>query len=95
MKKETFAEFLARGGKVTKVPSQEHITKSETVRSTVQGGPAVIMSLGEADLFYGEKKTRKTKPKAKATIDLNALPPELRKKYVDDVIAANEDEDDD
>jgi hypothetical protein len=94
MKKETLAEYLARGGKITKCPPYDPRPKQDSVRSTVPAGPANIMTLDEADLFFGEKKARKVKAKSKPTIDLAALPPELRKKYVDDVIdKANNEED--
>ena len=91
MKTETLAEFLARGGKITKVASPELAAKSESIRSTNAGGPAVFLSLGEADLFYGEKKAKKAK-KSKAPLDLSALPEELRKKYVDGVMNGNDQE---
>lgn len=89
MKTESIAEFLARGGKITKVPAHEPVAKkSESVKSIAAGGPASLMTLDQADLFYGEHKKRKVKPKAVPTLDVDALPPELRKKYVDDVIDA-------
>ena len=92
MKTETFEEFLARGGKVTKVPAQEQVKLPESIRSTTGGGPAVLMTLDEAGLFYGEHKKRQTKKKAGPTIDLTALPPELRKKYVDDIVNEHKEE---
>lgn len=93
MKTETLAEFLARGGKITKVAPPEPTTKSESIKSTSNGGPAVIMTMDQADLYYGEHKQRKSKAKPKPTIDLSALPPELRKKFVDDVINGAKEED--
>jgi hypothetical protein len=95
MKTETIAEFLARGGKITKVAEDPPAVKAESIKSTSSGGPAVIMSMGEADLYYGEHKPRKAKAKAKSTMDLSALPPELRKKYVDDIINVNKEADED
>jgi hypothetical protein len=89
MKNDSLADYIARGGKITRIPTPEQNFKSESVKSTVQSGPAVLMTLDQADLFYGERKVRKVKPKLKPTIDLSALPPALRKKYVDDVIDAN------
>jgi hypothetical protein len=90
-KTETIAEFLARGGKITKVASAEPTVKPESIRSTTAGGPAVFLSLGEADLFYGEHKAKKAK-KSKAPLDLSALPEELRKKYVDGVMNGSDQE---
>ena len=92
-KTETIAEFLARGGKITKVPPQAHLAK-EQVKST-NPGPAVIITMGEADLFYGEQKAgrKAVKKKAKATIDLSALPEELRRKFVDGIIDVETEDD--
>jgi hypothetical protein len=93
-KTETVAEFLARGGEITKLPAKEPQVKPEAVKSTKNGGPAVIMSMGEADLYYGEAKKKKEKKKKKETIDINALPEELRKKYIDTVMNEQIEEDD-
>jgi hypothetical protein len=87
MKIETVAEFLARGGVITKVSTTYVPSKVESVKSTSTGGPATIITMEEADLYHGEYKPKKAKKKVvPATIDLSALPPELRKKYVDEVI---------
>lgn len=90
-KTETIAEFLARGGTITRVASPEPTHKSESIKSTTAGGPAVFLSLSEADLFYGEHKAKKPK-KSKAPMDLSALPEELRKKYVDGVMNGNQED---
>lgn len=93
-KKETVAEFLARGGQITKVAPAAPTQKSETIRSTNTGGPANIVTMDHADLYHGEAKKSKAKKKAIApTIDITALPEELRKKYIDGVISAKEAED--
>jgi hypothetical protein len=86
MKKETVEEFLARGGQITRLATETSFKIPESIKPTPAGGPAVLMTLEEADLFYGEHKQRKAKKKAKPTIDVDSLPPEIRKKYVDDVI---------
>jgi hypothetical protein len=86
MIKESLEEFLARGGQITRVPAPVPFKIQESIKPTPASGPAILMTLEEADLFYGEHKQRKAKKKAKATIDLDALPPEIRKKFVDDVI---------
>lgn len=93
-KTETIAEFLARGGKITRVASPEPTTKPESIKSTTAGGPAVFLTLGEAELFYGERKLKKVKKTKTAAIDLSALPEELRKKYVDGVMNGEDQEDD-
>ena len=90
-KRETVEEFLARGGVITRIPPQEQTVKTENIKSSSAGGPAVFLSLSEADLFYGEHKQKKPK-KAKAAIDLSALPEELRKKYVDGVVNGDREE---
>lgn len=86
VKTETVEEFLARGGQITRVATTTPFKMPESIKPTPAGGPAVLMTLEEADLFYGEHKQRKAKKKAKPTIDVDSLPPEIRKKYVDDVI---------
>ncbi len=92
-KTETVAEFLARGGSIKLIPANPPTVKNDSIKSTTSGGGAVtIMSMDEADLYYGEFKARKPK-KATSTIDLSALPEALRKKYVDEVISASEEED--
>jgi hypothetical protein len=92
LKTQTIEEFLAKGGKVTVVPANAH-GKSDYVKSTVSGGggAATIITMDEADLYHGEAKVKKAK-KAAPTIDLSALPEALRKKYVDEVISANKEE---
>lgn len=83
-KVETVEEYLARGGSIKKLPPAETIRQPEVTRKTVAAGPANIMSLEEADLFYGEarkgSKPKKAKPSLK--IDLNALPEALRAKFI-------------
>jgi len=92
-KTETIAEFLARGGKVNIIPADQPTIKIDSIKSNTNGGPVTIMTMDEADLYYGEFKARKPK-KATSTIDLSALPEALRKKYVDEVISASKEEDD-
>jgi len=94
-KKETVAEFLARGGKITRVPTPTPTTKVETIKSTKGGGPATIVTMDEADLYHGESKKKKAKKKVLNTIDISALPEALRKKYIDGVIHAKENNEED
>lgn len=93
-KTETIAEYLARGGSIQIIPPNQPTVKIDSIKSSTNGGPATIMSMDEADLYYGEFKARKAK-KATSTIDLSALPEALRKKYVDEVISASKEEGDD
>lgn len=92
MKTESIADFLARGGKITKVPANQPEQKPDSIKHGSNGGVAVLMTMDQADLFYGEKKESKAKKPKKAisTIDIHALPEELRKKYIDEVIDAAE-----
>jgi hypothetical protein len=84
-KVETVEEYLARGGKIEFIPEVPREPQVEVVKTT-NVGPAVFMTLQEADLFYGETRkgakqgNKKSKPSPK--IDLGALPPALRSKYI-------------
>lgn len=93
-KTESIAEFLARGGKITQVPEGKTAAKAESVKSTSNGGPATIVTMDEADLYHGEKKVKKAKKKVTSMLDISALPEELRKKYVDTLIQAETNEED-
>lgn len=91
---ETLSEYLARGGKITIVPTKV-VNKLQTVHSTI-GGPVSIISLDDASIIFGEpdKKT-KTPKKAKSsgpTIDINMLPAHLRAKYIDKFLEEMDDE---
>lgn len=83
-KVETVEEYLARGGSIKKLPAAEVIKQQEVIKKAVTGGPATIMTLEDADLFYGEArknaKAKKAKPSLK--IDLSALPEVLRSKFI-------------
>ena len=94
-KTESVAEFLARGGQIKRVPAQQPIIKNDSIKSSTNGGPATIMSMDEADLYYGEQKKSRAKKKATSAIDISALPEELRKKYVDTVIYGSDNQEED
>ena len=83
-KVETLEEYLARGGSIKKLSAGETIRQPDAVRNTVAGGAAIIMSLEEADLFYGEarKGSKPKKAKPSLNIDLSALPEALRAKFI-------------
>ena len=83
VKTESIAEYLARGGTITVVPTVVE-SSPEVVKSSTTGSPVKILTLEEADLYLGEKRQKKVK-KAKVTsmIDVSALPEELRKKFLD------------
>ena len=96
-KTETIAEFLARGGKITILPPVQPASKTETIkftttRNSINGENTPIISVDDAELFYGEFKPRKPK-KVSNAVDLSVhLPEALRKKYVDGIVKANEEE---
>lgn len=83
-KTETLEQYLARGGVIQIIPQHEKEKQQDVIRKTVAGEPAVILSLEDASLFYGESsKTKKAKKKKSTpTIDINALPEALRIKVL-------------
>lgn len=83
-KKETIDEFLARGGVISKLPAVPLDKNSDPIKATSASGPVVILSMEEADLYYGEARKGSVPKKAKssAKIDINALPESLRIKYI-------------
>lgn len=84
--KETMEEFLARGGKVQMIPSTTPETPTQPISPT-SVGPVVILTYGDADLYYGEVRSRKSKkPKLLPKIDFSALPEPLRNKYKKELI---------
>ena len=89
-KTESISDFLARGGKITVVQTQPTTFKPESTKSSNTGGPATILTMGEADLFYGEYRPKKATKKVRKSIDISALPEELRKKYIDEVLLNGE-----
>ena len=83
-KVETVEEYLARGGSIKKLPAAEAIRQPDVIKKAVTGGPVIILSLEEADLFYGEarKGSQPKKAKLSVKIDLSALPEALRTKFI-------------
>lgn len=80
---ETIDSYIARGGAVKRLDSPAQDKQLDAVKTTNQGGPAIFLSLEEADLFFGEvKKTKPKKAKPSLTIDLSVLPPALRAKFI-------------
>ena len=82
-KVQSVEDFLAKGGKITRVPEKELDKQITVIKKTTAGGPAIFLTLDEADLLYGEpskRKPKKAKPALK--IDLDALPPALRAKFI-------------
>lgn len=78
-KRETVEEFLARGGQVTKCPAQERPDEESRTNPTTTAS-STMMTLAEGALFYSESKAKKErKKKAEKEINLDALPPHLRK----------------
>jgi len=83
-KVETVEEYLARGGSIKKLPAAEIIRQPDVIKKAATGGPVTILSLEEADLFYGEarKNAKPKKDKPSLKIDLSALPEALRSKFI-------------
>lgn len=83
-KVESVEEYLARGGSIQRLPQKSRDREVEVVRKTGAAGPAIFLSLDEADLFYGEarKGSKPKKAKPSLRIDLEALPPALRAKFI-------------
>ena len=83
-KVETVEEYLARGGSIKKLPAAEIIRQPDVIKKAATGGPVTILSLEEADLFYGEarKNTKPKKAKPSLKIDLSTLPEALRSKFI-------------
>lgn len=81
---DTVEAYLARGGTIKKLPAVETVRQPDVIRKTVAGGPAVIMSYEDTDLFYGEarKNSKPKKAKSSLKIDLSALPEALRLKFI-------------
>ena len=95
IKVETLQEYLSRGGTIKKLMPKEELPQKELTRQT-SSGPAQILSLDEAELFYGEGKVRAKKVvKAKPTIDLSLLPENLRKVFMDNVAIEDDGGEDD
>jgi hypothetical protein len=93
MKTESIAEFLARGGQITLVTKSE-LKDGEVVRPVAISGYASILSTADADLYHGESKPRKNKKKKKVvSIDISALPEELRVRFIDPLLNGEDNDD--
>ena len=77
IKTETLEEYLARGGKIQKIP--EHIPEEPTAKVTVKSTsnePPKPMCMLEGALLWGEKIVRKKKDN-RYTGDLDCVPQSL------------------
>lgn len=74
---ETVDEFLARGGQVKKL---EPVSREDhRIVLPTAGGPPTIMSLGEAEVLYGEAERPQESPeKRRSKVNVHLIPPELR-----------------
>lgn len=82
-KVETIEEYLARGGSVKILPPVILEPTPDVTRKTANSGPAVFLTLEEADLYFGEpSKNKPKKAKASVKIDLDLLPLALRAKFI-------------
>lgn len=59
MKAETLDEFLARGGKIEKVPYIEPEQKLDPIRANTSGGLPTMMTLPDGAHFFGESRKKK------------------------------------
>lgn len=80
MKKETVEEYLARGGKIEKLP---YIDGSIPEPVRVNNGNSSIISMDDCGLYNGEIKKRKKSEKAEVKVDTNKLPADLVKSLKD------------
>ena len=92
IKRESVEEFLARGGKITVVPTAEPQTKHVVQRKNALTGVVSMISMDEAELFFSETRA-KPKQTRVPKINIDALPPELRLKFVDKLLKGEDDED--
>ena len=76
--KKKVEEYLAKGGKITKCPSEPTPEKEITMKPN-HSGLANIMTLLEGALYYGEH-ARKKKKRDLSKIDLSTIPENLKKK---------------
>lgn len=85
---ETIEEYITRGGVIKKIPPNSQEPQVEVVRQNSNNGPAIILSLDEADLLYGKPlkpkkvKTMKRAATASPKLDINALPEGIRNKFI-------------
>jgi len=96
-KPTTIEEFLANGGVIKKLPTVIEAKQPDVIKKPTAGGPVTILSLEEADLFYGEarKNSKPKKTKSPVKIDLSALPEALRSKFVNKLKEDSDDNEDD
>lgn len=83
-KRESVEEFLARGGKITKVATQP-VPEDDGHKVTPSSPGGGLMTLADGSLFYSEIKEKKEKKKKDVPmINFAALPPHLLK-YVKNI----------
>ena len=95
-KTETVEEFLARGGKITKIDNTQAQKQASVAVKVKNTGHDSIISSDDADLYYGDpshKKVSKRKRKENK-IDFNALPKELQASLLEQINVDLEDEND-
>jgi hypothetical protein len=82
-KTESLTEYLARGGKINKLPHVDKKKQEDVARKPISG-VALIMTLDDAALFYSDSEPPKKKKEKKTTskLDLSALPAALREKFL-------------
>lgn len=94
-KTESVEEYMARGGVITLIPTVVSEIKSVVPKKNLIGC-ASMMSMEEAELFYSETRLKPKVKKNKAPkIDISALPPGIKSKFIDKLIDGETDEDED
>ena len=80
MKNETVEEYIARGGKVERLP---YVDKSATEQVKITAGNNTIISMEECFLYNGEKNKRKKSKNTDIKVDTNKIPADLLKSLKD------------
>lgn len=91
-KTETIAEYLARGGIIKRLPEVAREPQINVIKRSTADGVVTLLSLEEAEVLYGEPNKRTKKAKTITQIDIDALPLELKNKYLAKVKETDGDE---
>jgi hypothetical protein len=84
-KKDTIADFIARGGKIT-VCEPIQATEEKHVLAISMSGPVTILTYDEVELLYGEMKPQKISKSKKPKIKIEDLPESIRNFYLKGLI---------
>lgn len=95
LKTESLEQFLARGGKIKVVQPKVPETTQTVFSSSKKNISADTMTLWDAQIYFGEKEGRPSSAKQpknnkEASLNLDALPEELKKRLLEKIKSANE-----